>query len=240
MPTAPKYLPADDPDVVAVTAAIQSGDLDAVRELLATRPELLTVRYGEEHGMSRTILHAATDFPGGFPRIAETIRLLIDAGADPDARFSGPHTETPLHWAASSDDIDAIDALLAGGADIEAPGGVLTGGPPLDDAVVFGQRRAGHRLVDAGASTRLFHAAALDLPARVSELVTAQQGASVDEITNALWHACRQGSTAAAKLLLDAGGDPLWVGWEGLTPLAAARAAGERATVELLEAATGS
>ena len=68
-----------------------------------------------------------------------------------DARFRGPHEETPLHWAASSDDVAVLDALLDAGADIEAPGGVIGGGPPLADARAFGQWKAAHRLVERGA-----------------------------------------------------------------------------------------
>ena len=233
----PVYIAADDDDVIAITDAVQSGDQDAIRRLLAARPELATARFGDEDGMSRTILHAATDFPGHFPNVSETIALLIEAGADVDARFAGPHTETPLHWAASSDDVDAIDALLAAGADKEASGGVLTGGPPLDDAVIFSQLAAARRLVDAGAHTTLFHAAALDLTTRIDELLTEDEPPGADEITNALWHACRNGCVAAARRLIDAGGDPRWNGWDGLTPLAAARANGDPTLIEIMEAA---
>ena len=64
------------------------------------------------------------DWPGGRPNRLELIRALVEAGADVNARFEGgPHTETPLHWAASSDDVEAIDLLLDLGADIEARGG---------------------------------------------------------------------------------------------------------------------
>jgi ankyrin repeat protein len=70
--------------------------------------------------MSRTLLHAATDWPGHYPRNVETVTLLLRAGAEVDARFAGPHTETPLHWAASSDDVEVLDALLDADADIEA------------------------------------------------------------------------------------------------------------------------
>src|SRR5258707_490715 len=81
------------------------------------------------------------------------------------ARSTGAHTETPLHWAASCDDVAALDALLEHGADIEAPGAVIGGGTPLADAVAFGQWQAARRLVERGARTTLWQAAALGLMA---------------------------------------------------------------------------
>jgi ankyrin repeat protein len=44
--------------------------------------------------------------------VAATVAALVEAGADVNARFTGPHTETPLHWAASSGDVAVLDALL--------------------------------------------------------------------------------------------------------------------------------
>jgi ankyrin repeat protein len=52
--------------------------------------------------MSRTLLHVVTDWPGHFVNGAAAVVVLVEAGADVNARFRGPHTETPLHWAASS------------------------------------------------------------------------------------------------------------------------------------------
>ena len=87
------------------------------------------------HGQSRTLLHVVTDWPGRVPEAAAKIAALAAAGADVNARFTGPHSETPLHWAASSDDVEALDALLDAGADIEADGAVIGGGTPMADAV---------------------------------------------------------------------------------------------------------
>lgn len=67
-----------------------------------------------------------------------------------NARFVGSHTETPLHWAASSDDVEAATALLDAGSDIEAPGAVLGGGSPLAEAVGVGQWQIARLLVDRG------------------------------------------------------------------------------------------
>jgi hypothetical protein len=91
------------------------------------------------------------------------------SGADVDTRFTGPHTETPLHWAASSDDVEAIDALLDAGADLEAGGAVIAGGTPIADAVAFGQWAAARRLLERGARTTLWQAAALGLADRVRD-----------------------------------------------------------------------
>lgn len=59
------------------------------------------------------------------------VELLIQHGADVNARFAGPHTETPLHWAASSDDVEVLDALLDARADIEALCGIRSRLSPL-------------------------------------------------------------------------------------------------------------
>src|SRR4029453_14620054 len=103
--------------------------------------------------MGPSLPHVAADWPGHFPNGAASVAVLIDAGADVNARFTGPHTETPLHWAASSDDIEVLDTLLDRGADIEAPGSVIAGGTPLADAVAFGQWKAANRLVARGAKS---------------------------------------------------------------------------------------
>src|SRR6185503_2808131 len=93
------------------------------------------VRHNSRGGESTiTLLHVATDWPGHFPDVVKTVKTLIMAGADVNARGSGPHTETPLHWAASSDDVEVLDALLDAGADIEAQGAVIGGGTPMSDA----------------------------------------------------------------------------------------------------------
>jgi hypothetical protein len=213
-----------DPRAVAAVKAIHDGDHTALRRLLAEHPELATAALGTigKDGMTRSLLHVATDWPGHFPQVATTIAILVEAGADVHARFTGPHTETPLHWAASSDDVEALDALLDAGAEIEAPGAVIGGGTPLDDAVAFAQWQAARRLVERGAHTSLFNAAALGLLDRVHEHLAA--GPAPEYIDGALWGACHGGQRPAAELLLASGGDlnrP--APWDGLTPLDAAR-----------------
>ncbi len=123
-------------------------------------------------GVSRSLLHIAADWPGHFPNGAQTVAVLAAAGADVNAHVvPGPRgsSETPLHWAASSDDVAVLDALLDAGADIEAPGAIFTGGTAMSDAVVFAQWRAARRLLERGASITIWQAAALGLLDRVRD-----------------------------------------------------------------------
>jgi uncharacterized protein len=225
------YRSPDDVGVRTFVAAIQAGDVDGLTSILDADPALASDVIGDARA-ARGALHVATDFPGHFPNTTAVIELLIERGANVDERFVGRHRETPLHWAASSDDVEAIDALVAAGADIEADGGVLTDGGPLDDAVIFAQWAAARRLYELGAQTKLFHAAALGLPERVQELL--DDGPDPDAITAALWHACRAGSAPTVALLLRAGGDPDWMGWDDMTPREAARRGGHDDVVALM------
>ncbi|GIF44628.1 hypothetical protein [Actinoplanes xinjiangensis] len=100
MTTGSVVLGTEDPLAIAAVQAIRGGDLAALRRLLADNPALATARL-DDGGASRTLLHVATDWPGHYPNGSTTVAVLAGAGADVDARFTGPHTETPLHWAAA-------------------------------------------------------------------------------------------------------------------------------------------
>ena len=208
-------LAIDDPLVAALTLAVRSGNVGGLAIMLAENPNLALERFGDET-TSRTALHLATDWPGNYPCVAQTIAMLIAAGAPIDGRFAGPHRETPLHWAASSDDVAAVDALLDAGAEIEADGAVLTDGTPLADAVVFAQWKAARRLVERGATMTIWQAAALGETAEMARILdTASRDAA--DITNACWHACRAGHVQAAQLLVSRGADLDRVGHDDLT-----------------------
>lgn len=217
----------------ACAAAIQAGDVTRLKELLDENPGLANATSDGK----RTMLHVATDWPGHFPNVGESIRLLIARGADTSAKIFGQnHAETPLHWAASSNDVEAIDALLDGGADIEATGAVIGGGTALADAVGFANFRAARRLVERGARTELWQSAALGLMDRVEKLFAAHPEPDAEEITNAFWNACAGGQRAMAEYLLARGADLNWVGHAGSTPLDVARRNGAVEVVEWLQA----
>ncbi|MEP7367187.1 MAG: ankyrin repeat domain-containing protein, partial [Acidobacteriota bacterium] len=121
-------LSVGDPLAVAVTGAIQAGNVEELRRLLDDHRGLATAGIVDAKGCERSLLHVATDWPGHFPHVAGTISLLVDHGADVNARIKGASSETPLHWVASSDDVDALVALMDRGANIEADGAVIGGG----------------------------------------------------------------------------------------------------------------
>src|SRR5712692_2844227 len=126
--TAPSNAPA-------LVEAIHTGDVAALRRLLDENRGLASARLGGDQG-ARTPLHVVADWPGYFPNGPQVVRMLIEAGANPNARDPDqPSSETPLHWAASSDDVDVASALIDGGADVEEPDGSI--GTPLDNAIGY-------------------------------------------------------------------------------------------------------
>jgi hypothetical protein len=206
-----RALPPDDDRAAALLGAIRSGDLDGLARLLEEDAGLAGVWIGDRKDLGRSTLHVVTDWPGYFRNGPAVVRLLVAAGADPNAAIGGDG-ETPLHWAASSDDVDVADALMDAGADLEARGGSIAAGTPLDNAVGYGCWHVARRLVERGARVnRLWHASALGLLARLEELLTAAPPPSAEEIDNAFWQACHGGQRRAAELLLDRGADAGWV-----------------------------
>jgi hypothetical protein len=219
---------ADDPLAMAAADAIHAGDVGTLGRLLEDHPELVAIRLGSSDptcGMTRTLLHVVTDWPGHFPNGADTVRLLVGAGADPNARFEGPHRETPLHWAASSDDVAVLDALLDAGADIDADGAVIADGTPLTDATAFGQWNAAGRLLERGARAGAWESAVMGLVDRLHAALDADQPTQAT-VNGLFWGACHGGHIPTAEVALAHGADVNWVGWDELTPLGAAERSG--------------
>jgi Ankyrin repeats (3 copies) len=88
----------------------------ALQRFIDAWPDLVTARLN-----GRTVLHVVTDWPGEYPNGPDTVRMLVAAGADPNAGTGVDAPETPLHWASRSDDLDVADALIDAGADLETP-----------------------------------------------------------------------------------------------------------------------
>ena len=67
-------------------------------------------------------------------QVAFEVSEAIAAGADPGDRGQA-RSETPLHWAASSDDAEVAEALIDAGADVHGPQGSI--GTPLANAIGY-------------------------------------------------------------------------------------------------------
>ena len=197
-----------DPLAVRLVAAVRSGALGELARLLDEQPELADARIAGRRGGWRTPLHVVTDWPGYFPNGPAVVRLLIEAGADPSAPSDDGPSETPLHWAASSDDAEVAVALIEGGADIEALGGSIAGGGPLANAVGYGCWHVARLLVARGARVdSLWQAAALGMLEHVLERLAADPSPTQQELDAAFWQACHGGQLRMAQSLLARGAD---------------------------------
>lgn len=215
----------DEPLAIEIGGAIRRGDADAVRRLVDVHPGLAAEFIANGKGGGRTPLHVVTDWPGFFPNGPQVARLLLDAGADPNARTEpGRGGETPLHWAASSDDADVAGVLIGGGADIESPDGSI--GTPLDNAIGYACWNVARLLVSAGARVdKPWQAAALGLTNRLADLLSGP-APSADDINQAFFHACDGGQRRAAEMLLAHGADLNAAPDYGNSPLEAAATLG--------------
>ena len=235
MSTEMPRLRSDDPLAAEFTAVLKAGEAERLCALLASHPGLATCVVEDAKGGGRTPLHLLADWPGHNPNAAAIVQILAAAGADLDAPAVAMwHRETPLHWAASCDDVALIDALLDAGANIEHEGSSIDGASPLSSAVGYGQWAAARRLVDRGARTQLWHEAALGMMPEITGRFAAA-ALPADELSGPFWNACHGGQLAAASYLLERGADLNWPApWSGQTPLDITEQADRREVVTWL------
>lgn len=106
--THPDPLSADDPLAIAVTTAIQSGDLDALRRLIVSHPALVNTRIANPTGAARTpVTRAFWRTCRGAQRA--TAGYLLNQGAD--AHWVGWDGKTPVRVAAESGDAAFVSWL---------------------------------------------------------------------------------------------------------------------------------
>jgi uncharacterized protein len=206
--------------ITALALAARQGNAALVGSLLKAGADLRIADSAESEGQTLLmhVSHAGS---------VEAIRLLVDHGADVNARERRTGT-TALMWAAIEDRPEAITALLAAGAEIDArstltryphtPPAVV--GDPLEEGVSY----VGQTVLPKGGWTGLMYAARQG--ARGAVRVLAESGADLDvtdpDGSSALMFAIINGHYDVAALLAKKGADVNMADRTGMTPLYAA------------------
>jgi ankyrin repeat protein len=246
--------PLDPPDAPergaarfeAAADAVVAGDLQALAHALHADPALVHARSPREH--HATLLHyvAANGVEAERqrtpPNALDVARLLLDAGAEPNALADAYGTRcTPLELLVSSvhPHVAGVQTALAEllverGASLATDG--TRGRSAVRTALVSGYAHTARALaVHAGRPTELAVAAGLGMLGDVARLLPASDETERQE---ALVLACMHGHARIVQLLLDVGADPNRYGPEGVhahsTPLHQAAWGGRLDVVRLL------
>jgi ankyrin repeat protein len=174
---------------------------------------------------------------------SEFVRVLVEAGADPDMGFL--HEATPLFVACQKNKLEVAQLLLSHGATVDAA--LENGATPLFIAAQLGHERVVRLLLSRGADVgrRLTggnHSAPLHVASEHGHLgvveLLVMNGAYLNSTDkagfSALTTACYFGQHAVAALLLRAGANPDLPCHDGLTALKAATRRGHKGLVQLL------
>lgn len=154
-----------DPDVAELFREVGTGKADAVAEIIKWRPELARARddsslsilqfarYMGQGAILEMLVEAALPldvFEAATIDSADDVLRLLAQDRTRAAAYSGDGF-TALHFAAYFGSVNAIAALLAGGANIEAVTHNFLQNMPLHAAAAGGRIEAARALLQAGA-----------------------------------------------------------------------------------------
>jgi ankyrin repeat protein len=209
--------------------AIDADDVERVRGILADEPSratsrdahgvsaLLRARYRGNHALVDVIKPSVGDldaFESAVFGDVERLRSLLDQRPDIVRERSGDGF-TLLHLAAFFGRQDAVELLLASGAETDGRATGWMTGTPLHSAASSGNVAIVRTLLAAGADP------------------TARQSGG----GTALHAAAQNGDPRMAEMLLQAGADPAALTDDGRSALDMARDRGDAETIAALEAA---
>jgi uncharacterized protein len=207
----------------ALFEAIEAGDVDGVRALLAQDPSLAHARDASgvsallraRYRLDRALVSAVRSHAGDLDApeaaaLGDTDRLAVLLDAEPSVvNMRTPDGFTLLHLAAFFAGAYAVRLLLARGADVDAHGTGWMTGTALHSAVSAGDPDAVRALIEAGA----------ELDARQSGGHTPLHGAA------------HGGRAEVVRELLAAGADPSLTNDDGKDAHAFAAESGDAGTI---------
>ncbi|MBD3170229.1 MAG: hypothetical protein GF307_12155 [candidate division Zixibacteria bacterium] len=211
---------------------IEEGNLDQVKELLESNPDLINATYN--YGQS--VMHAAA-----YSGHIEIVKYLIEKGADVNAR-SGQNSN-PLHGAAYYGHEDIVKLLIENGAEVDNPNAYDY--RPMLSACAGGHLNIVKMLIDAGAdieattydgANALLTAAASGNQEMFEMLL--ELGADLNSVNNdgdnALHYAAVSPNSDFVRYLIDKGFDINSVNHQGEPPIHSACYTGRLENVKLL------
>jgi ankyrin repeat protein len=218
-PTRPEPVQQALQDIVV---AAKDGDLAALAARLDAHPELIDELAGRGF-FKATPLHLAArhNRPGA-------IRLLIERGADVDAR-EFPDNAAPLHFAATYGDLETVRLLVEAGADVDGKGDDHGVGV-LGWATCFKEVRedVAAYLLSHGATLNVWTAIALDRPDELRAMIASDPSLLAARMTRnehrrtPLHHAAAKNRLRMVEVLLALGADPNATDATGATALTTA------------------
>lgn len=219
--------------------ACAKGGVDVLRGLLGNEPGLASASDSNAHHRGWTGLRAAAR--AGH---LTAVKLLLEHGADPNAREAGDNT-CPLHWAAAQGHPETVRALLDAGGDVHGIGDVheldvigwatVYGAPGSPELVAL--------LVERGARHHIFSAMSvgdLDLIRKLVEEDPAaldRRMSRFEQGQTPLHFAISRKRYDILDLLIELGADLEAEDRNGRTALAAAMLGGDREAMSRLQAA---
>ena len=231
-----------DPGIArrGLLAATVLGDAEAVAEMLAADPAA-AVAIDTNRGWPPLLYACYSRWPQLDPSresgMAAVVRLLLDAGANPDTNDgSRPRYRSALKGAVEAGNPGIAEMLLDAGAHPDP-------GQPIADATAHRDQRCLRLLLSHGARVAgtwgLGAAVYNDNAGAVSLLLEALEASgagAAEQATEALPDAVADASYPVVAALLDAGADPRATGEDGVSALRLAVRAGREDTAARLRA----